>query len=124
VRAIAGLAEGRDLWSVPWPCLHEFIGIVTRPRIYDPPSTLSEAIDQADVWMRSPSVTVIAEPDDHWIHLRSILLASHTIGPRVHDARIAALCIQHGVRELWTADRDFNRFPQLKTVNPLMRRDG
>ncbi len=40
-------------------------------------------------------------------------------GPRVHDARVAALCIAHGVRELWTADRDFSRFPALKTANPL-----
>jgi predicted nucleic acid-binding protein len=38
----------------------------------------------------------------------------------VHDARIAALCLQHGVRELWSADRDFNRFPALRTRNPLV----
>lgn len=41
------------------------------------------------------------------------------VGPRVHEARIAALCRQHGVRELWSADRDFKRFAGLRTVNPL-----
>jgi predicted nucleic acid-binding protein len=41
-------------------------------------------------------------------------------GPLVHDARIAALCLSHGIRELWTADRDFSRFPRLKTANPLV----
>ena len=41
--------------------------------------------------------------------------------PCVHDARIAALCLQHGVRELWSADRDFGRFPALRVVNPLLK---
>ena len=42
-------------------------------------------------------------------------------GPAVHDARIAALCLQHGVRELWSADRDFGRYPALRVVNPLLK---
>lgn len=41
-------------------------------------------------------------------------------GAQIHDARVAALCLQHGVRELWTADRDFGRFPDLKVRNPLL----
>jgi len=49
------------------------------------------------------------------------MTAGQIVGPRVHGARIAALCLQHGVRELWTADRDFSRFPQVKTLNPLLR---
>lgn len=40
-------------------------------------------------------------------------------GGQVHDARIAACCLTHGVRVLWTIDRDFSRFPSLKTANPL-----
>ncbi len=34
-------------------------------------------------------------------------------GPRVHDARIVALCLGNGVSQLWSADRDFGRFPAL-----------
>lgn len=30
---------------------------------------------------------------------------------KVYDARIAAVCLDHGVAELWTADRDFSLFP-------------
>ena len=49
------------------------------------------------------------------------LLADGKIsGPAVHDARVAALCLTHGVQALWTADRDFTRFPRLRTVNPLI----
>jgi predicted nucleic acid-binding protein len=51
------------------------------------------------------------------------LLADGRIaGAQVHDARVAALCQQHGVRELWSADRDFSRFAGLTTVNPLVSR--
>jgi uncharacterized protein len=28
---------------------------------------------------------------------------------------------QHGVRELWSADRDFGRFPGLHVRNPLVK---
>jgi predicted nucleic acid-binding protein len=40
--------------------------------------------------------------------------------PQVHDARVAAPCRQHGVRELWSADRDFGRFAGLAVTNPLV----
>jgi predicted nucleic acid-binding protein len=50
-----------------------------------------------------------------------LLAAGQIVGGRTHDARIAAICIQHGVRELWSADRDFSRFPELTTANPLAR---
>lgn len=43
------------------------------------------------------------------------------LGPRVHDARVAALCLQHGVTELWSLDRDHGRIPELKVQNPLAR---
>jgi predicted nucleic acid-binding protein len=49
-----------------------------------------------------------------------LLARGNIVGGRIHDARIAALCLHHGVRELWTADRDFSMFPQLKTHNPLV----
>jgi predicted nucleic acid-binding protein len=53
--------------------------------------------------------------------LRKSAVARRVSGPLIHDARIAALCRQHGVTELWSADRDFSRFPDLKVVNPLVR---
>jgi len=34
--------------------------------------------------------------------------------------RIATICLLHGIDELWTADRDFGRFPQLNARNPLI----
>ena len=75
---------------------------------------------QIDAWLESPSVEPIGEHVGYWPVLRDLVAASKTVGPRVHDARIAALCRLHGVRELWTADRDFSRFPDLSIRNPLL----
>lgn len=113
------LAEARAPWAIPWPCLHEFLAIATHPRIYDPPTPLEAALDQVEAWLESPSLVLLSESAEHWESLRSLLAAGRITGPQVHDARIAALCLAHGVRELWTADRDFGRFPNLVTVNPL-----
>lgn len=117
---VTELAEGRAAWAVPWPCLHEFLAIVTHPRIYAPPTPLDVALDQADAWLASPSLVMLGESASHWTTLRSLLVAGRISGARVHDARVFALCVQHGVRELWSADRDFNRFAGLSVTNPLL----
>jgi uncharacterized protein len=119
-RHVAELAEGRETWAIPWPCIHEFLSVVTHPRIFAPPSTLSEAVAQVDAWMQSPTLVLLQEGGTHWTVLRAALEGARATGPLVHDARIAALCREHGVRELWTADRDFGRFPGLATRNPLV----
>ena len=113
------LAEGRAPWALPWPCIHEFLAISTHPRIWDPPTPAETALDQVDAWIESPSVVLLAETSDYWSELRSQIETGRINGPRIHDARIAALCLAHGVRELWTADRDFSRFTRLATRNPL-----
>jgi toxin-antitoxin system PIN domain toxin len=117
---IASCAEGRAAWALPWPCVHEFYSVVTHPRIYDPPSTPARALAQIDAWLESPSLVLLAEGETHWPTLRALLVQARIAGPAVHDARVAALCLQHGVRELWSADRDFGRFPALKVRNPLV----
>lgn len=114
------LMEGSLAWAIPWPCIHEFLGIVTHPRIYKPASTIEEAIDQVEAWFESPTVVTIGEGGDYWGTLRSMLSRARVAGPKVHDARIAALCKLHGVTELLSADRDFSRFPLLRTRNPLI----
>jgi toxin-antitoxin system PIN domain toxin len=119
-RCVTELAEGQAAWAIPWPCVHEFLAIVTHPRIFNPPTPLSAALDQVEAWLESPRLVVIAEEDGYWQGLRALLEAGRVTGPAVHDARIAALCGQHGVRELWSADRDFGRFKGLKVTNPLV----
>ena len=70
--------------------------------------------------MTAPTVELLAEQSGYWDVLHELLQSSRVTGPRVHDARIAALCLFHGVDEVWTADRDFSRFGGLKLRNPLL----
>jgi toxin-antitoxin system PIN domain toxin len=120
LQCVRQLAHARATWAIPWPCIHEFLAIVTHPRIYNPPTPLSRALDQVEAWLEAPSVALLAESDRHWEHLKELLERGRIAGPQVHDARIAALCEQHGVQELWSADRDFGRFRSLKVRNPLV----
>jgi hypothetical protein len=65
-------------------------------------------------------VVPLSEGETYWSLLSSLLTSAKVAGPLVHDAGIAALCLSQGIRELWSADRDFSRFPQLKVTNPLV----
>jgi toxin-antitoxin system PIN domain toxin len=117
---LRSLAEGRSRWALPWPCVHEFLAIVTHPRIFSPPTPMIKALDQVAAWLESPAITTLAESPGYWEQLRGQLPKAAVTGARVHDARIAVLCLHHGVRELWSADRDFSRFPELAVRNPLV----
>lgn len=119
-RCLQVLAEARSFWAIPWPCLVEFYAIVTHPRIYQPPTPTALALEQIDAWLESPSLFLLSETPDMWLEFRSLMLAGKIVGAQVHEARIAALCRAHRISELWTADRDFNRFPGLATRNPLL----
>ena len=119
-RCVRDVAHSRSPWAIAWPCIHEFLSVVTHPRIYDPPTPGPMALEQIEIWMESRSLALLAESNDHWPQLKALIVAGRIVGPRVHDARIAALCLSHGVRELWSADRDFGRFPRLRVVNPLL----
>lgn len=105
--------------GVPWPCVHEFLAVTTNPRMPDPadPET---ALAAMRALLDAPRVEVLAETDQHLDLLADLVDRSGVRGPRFHDARIAAICLGHGVDELWTADRDFSLFPTLRTHNPLV----
>ena len=119
-RSIERLATGVGSWAIPWPCVHEFLAIVTHARIYVPPTPVAAAVDQVSAWLEAPGVVLLAESEEYWPRLQALLTAGRITGAQVHDARVAALCLYHGVEELWTADRDFSRFPELRTRNPLI----
>jgi uncharacterized protein len=114
------LATGRALWAIPYPCVHEFIRNVTEPRIYADPTPLDLALEQVMTWQCAPRARLIGEGSRHLDLLGDVCREGRVRGAAVHDARIAAICLEHGVSELWTADRDFGRFPSLKTRNPLV----
>lgn len=119
-RELTKLAESKKSWAIPWPCLHEFLAIVTHPKIYNPPTPLEDALMQIDCWMECPRLELIGEEIDYWSLVKDILTRGKISGPKIHDARVAAICLQHDVEALWSADRDFSRMDGLKVINPLI----
>ena len=119
-KVLRPLVEGTATWAIPWPCVHEFLAITTHPKIYRPPTELPHALEQVAALVASPSLMLLGEPTGYWPVLRRLLAAGQVTGATVHDARIAALCLSHGVSELCSAALDFPRFPELKTRNPLV----
>jgi uncharacterized protein len=118
-KALTELAEGTAPWAVPWPVVHEFLAVVTHPRLYRPPSTQEQAFAFVEAVVASPSLRLLSEGPAHLATLKRLCHSGRIAGPVVHDARIAALCLDHRVKELWSADRDFSRFKGLKVRNPL-----
>jgi toxin-antitoxin system PIN domain toxin len=106
--------------AIPWPCVHEFLAVVTNRRVFVEPSPTAEAMGVVTELASLDVVDFLAESDQHLATLGGLLAAPGVIGAKVHDARIAAICLDHGVDELWTADRDFSYFPALHTRNPLV----
>ncbi len=114
------LAEGGQPWGLPVSCLHEFLAIVTHPKIFSPASTHEQALAQVDAWLASPTAQVLHSALQHWQVLSDLTRQAKLQGGQFHEARIAAVCLENGVSLLWSADRDFGRFRALKTVNPLV----
>ena len=116
---LARLAEGAVPWAVPWPCLYEFLRVVTHPRVFHPPVPLDIALVDVKAITDSPSVLLLSETDRHLAVMTVLAKEAGVSGHLVHDAHIAALCLEHGVTELFSADRDFLRFKSLRIVNPF-----
>lgn len=119
-RIMAGLAAGDRPWAIPWPCCFEFLSVVTNRRIWkDRASTPAQAWCQFQAWAESPSNRLIGETGNFPAILGRFVDRPHVVGGVVHDARIAAICVAHGVQALLTRDRDFTLFPELRTRNPF-----
>lgn len=118
-RLLRRLAEGEEHWALPWPCVYEYLRVVTHPRVFDPPTDLDVALEDLDSLLDSPSLHLLGEGPAHRGHLFRIVSEGRALGNLIHDAHIAVLLVEHGVREFLTTDRDFSRFPSLRVRDPF-----
>jgi toxin-antitoxin system PIN domain toxin len=114
------LAEGGEAWAIPWPCVYEFFSVVTHARIWkEAASTPNEAWLQLQAWFEAPGLRLLGETEGFVDLLAEFARRPRVRGPVIHDARVAAICVAHGVDKLLTRDRDFSLFPELVTENPF-----
>ena len=117
--AVCKIAQSSTPWAICFHSLIEFYGVVTHARLWHTSSSPEQALDQIRAWRESPRLRLLNDSEESLRILEELLTSGNVRGAMVHDARIAACCLAQGVRELWTVDRDFSRFPRIKIRNPL-----
>jgi len=118
-RLLKELAEGALPWAIPWPCVYEFLRVVTHPRVYYPPVPVSVALQDLRRVLDSPTLVLLQETQNHLDVMMSVIEEAGVSGNLIHDAHIAALCLEHGITEFISGDRDFARFSYLTVRNPF-----
>jgi len=114
-----GLAAGQASWGLPWPCLYEFVRVVTHPGVFRTPTPAEEAVDVIRLLLSAPAVHPLAETERHADMLAQVARETPPVGNLAHDLHIAVLLREHGVTELLTNDSDFHKFKGFKVVNPF-----
>ena len=115
---LVALAEGVGPWGLPIFCITEFMRVVTHRRVFNPPSTLSQALDFLDDVLASPVCRVVRPGPDFLRFFTEDARRADARGNLMFDAQIAALCREHGIAVVLTNDRDFERFEHLTVRYP------
>lgn len=112
------LARGPALVYVFWPVAMAYLRIATHPGVFERPldprvarANLGALLNRAHV--RSPG-----EHAGFWRVYQNTVANDVVRGNLVTDSHIAALMRQHGVGTIWTADKDFRRFPDITARDP------
>ena len=104
--------------GLAWVVLNGFIRLSTRAGVFPSPLSVEAACTRVERWLQSPATRLIAETEEHWLHLRRMLSELGSAGNLTTDAHLAALAVSHGAT-LVSCDTDFARFPGLRWLNPI-----
>ena len=113
--------RARDLpWYLSWPICYEFLRVCTHPNIMTRPWKLQAAWQFLQTLLDSPAGALLLPTLQHENVLRQIIAeVPHLRGNIVHDLHTAALMREHGIRDIYTRDSDFSRFPFVKVIDPV-----
>jgi toxin-antitoxin system PIN domain toxin len=112
------LLGGAD-WCLGWQVFYEYLRITTHPRVHRRPLSLAEAVSDLAPYLDSEQCHVLTHTPQHRQTFEAVMAEVPMAGGNlVHDTHYAALLREHGVRRLYTADADFQRFSFLEVVDP------
>lgn len=112
-------SSGSDLFCLAWPTLMAYLRMVTHPAIVSPPLPVREAEQNVESLLQRSNVRLLSEQEGFWDLYRRSTRDVVVRGKLVPDAHLATLLRQHGVRVLFTNDRDFRKFDFLEIRNPF-----
>jgi toxin-antitoxin system PIN domain toxin len=109
----------KEVFSLGWPTVMSDLRIATHPAVFDHPLSPDEAMANVETLLNLPHARFLSEEEGFWNVYRATTAEVPTRGNLVPDAHLAALLRQHGVKTLYTHDRDFLKFPFLDVRDPL-----
>jgi uncharacterized protein len=112
-------ARGDELVYLFWPTVMAYLRIATHPTIFERPLAPASAMGNVEQLLRLPHVQTTGEGEHFWRSYRGVAVDADARGNLVPDAHVVALMIEHGVRTIWTSDRDYRRFAGIEVRDPL-----
>jgi uncharacterized protein len=118
-RFLEACAAGPEILCLAWPTLMAYLRIATHPRIFSAPLSPEEALANVSALLTLSHVRSISEADGFLEAYKHVTGEAPVRGNLVPDAHIAAILFQHGVRTLYSNDRDFRKFPSIDVRDPF-----
>lgn len=118
-RFVESCAAGPEILCLTWPTLMSYLRIATHPRIFSAPLSPDEALGNITALIDLPHVRALSELDgflDAYKHMTGEIPVRGNLVP---DAHLATILFQHGIRTLYTNDRDFRKFQSLDVRDPF-----
>jgi len=121
-------AKAREWWEqtmsgdepvgLPWVVVLAFVRLMTHPTICQNPMDVGMARETVDEWLFRPHVRLLSPGASIVSRFFTLLEAADSGGNLSTDALIAATAEEHG-GIVYSTDRDFDRFPGVKWINPI-----
>lgn len=115
---LEGILGGDESYAVSDLVLSGFVRVVTHPKVFTRPSSLSDAMTFAEQVRGQENCVPIVPGPRHWSLFARLCRDCDARGNLVPDAYLAAMAIESGC-EWITTDRDYSRFPGLRWRHPL-----
>jgi len=118
-RFVEACAAGPELLCLAWPTLMSYVRIATHPRIFAAPLSPDEALGNVAALLGLPHVRPVSELDGFLDAYKHVTGETSVRGNLVPDAHVATILFQHGVRTLYSNDRDFRKFSSIDLRDPF-----
>ena len=109
-----------ELFCLGWPTVMSYLRIATHLSVFVRPLTPKEAMANIGTLLSLPHSRFLSEEEGFWDIYQELTAEVPTRGNLVPDAHLAAILRQHGVKKLYTHDRDFQKFAFLDVRDPLV----